>query len=528
MKKPLLSFGILVCLMGLIQSCQKKDILNPAPTQDVLSLSVSAEVTNQLQADFAKILAKALKADPELRAYLKAEAIKQFDKDYDVLVQLVKDRPISGGASLQARLASYAENPAQVTAIETQLPLLTIYVPTLPSGFSAETWNTQTQIPVVAVSRRGDNNVPYYDATGKEEIIEPGLIPGFPVVVIKENERVAVTTAASASAKTDAALLVTQNEQFRFSFIDASFDGSSHSAARLVFANPPNVPGDFQIDPRVLEALAIEQNAPNTPVGAIWQRDYIYYGIGGFNPVTNTYNTRGPLNRNYKEYIRSMKFSVAAYSMMSDQSEDPIIRPMKPNLGSPSWTEGRYELKVIALTNSRAGDGPNFTRFWPVNPSDLFNVRYKRANFSFYVIDEIIRTEYFPFVDLITWDLEQGSMAWKIYFYENDRTGTETVSHTHSTNTAINFGIDLNFSPTDKVKIGPKFGFSSGSTDTQVHTVTRNLGDDYLGEAILNFSDPVIGLTSGQGQQQVGLTYEITTGGTWPNVSVSIEPHRWR
>ena len=49
-------------------------------------------------------------------------------------------------------------------------------------------------IPKVAVRLFSSNKVPIWSILGKERILAPNEIPAFPVVVIKENERVVTDT----------------------------------------------------------------------------------------------------------------------------------------------------------------------------------------------------------------------------------------------------------------------------------------------------------------------------------------------
>lgn len=71
------------------------------------------------------------------------------------------------------------------------MPTLTIYVPELPEeAFSAEIWDTNDMIPKVAIRLSSSNEVPIVDEFENERILAPNEIPLFPVVVIKENERI--------------------------------------------------------------------------------------------------------------------------------------------------------------------------------------------------------------------------------------------------------------------------------------------------------------------------------------------------
>ena len=76
----------------------------------------------------AKILSKAVSNEPSLRSFIKAEALKQFDKDYDVFYPFVKDQVIDGQLTFREILVGYDED-GMLTSIEKSLPLLNILVP---------------------------------------------------------------------------------------------------------------------------------------------------------------------------------------------------------------------------------------------------------------------------------------------------------------------------------------------------------------------------------------------------------------
>ncbi|WP_152572110.1 hypothetical protein [Jejuia pallidilutea] len=143
---------------------QQLDNANQKAPKQIESLNLSK--TDQLKVDFGRAFAQALKESPELRQFIKQEALKQFNKDYDVLYNLVKHKPVSGKPStrqkngsvnsLDGLMQNYFEEKGTLDDIQSQLPLLTVFVPKLPeNSFSAESWdpNDPSQIPVVGVSR---------------------------------------------------------------------------------------------------------------------------------------------------------------------------------------------------------------------------------------------------------------------------------------------------------------------------------------------------------------------------------------
>jgi hypothetical protein len=516
-----------------LQSCQKTDVLQPEAPAVSSNQTALPDVTeaNRLQTIFAQALAKAIQADVPLRDYLKAEAVKQFDNDFDILYQVIKDQVVDG-STVHARLTKYIESPEDLVSIESRLPLLTIFVPTLPSGFSAKTWNTKADAPSVAVSQIGENVVPFYDGNGKAGSIQPEQIPGFPILLVKLNERVTTSGNGSSSKQSASSANLTfhQNKQFTFSFGADAFD-NIHPASRVASRDATYGYTDTSRDIDVIlrDAWYSGQDGVGQGYPETWHRDYIYYGIGyhAFFYATgdkdDTYHTSGPLKRNYRETIRSMKLSVDGLNKIADQSGDPRFVPAKTNINAPSWTDGYFEFKALVLYNAKDGTGDTFTRIFTARGQDLFDITYNRQGF-YYTINSITPKEMNLNVPIATWDLNNYGIAWKFQFYEEDQqetvTSTESVVTTYAANFEVNVG--------DPKKIGAKFGASATTQNTKSIQVVKTLNSDYLGEAILKFSDPIVLTTKWGADSQIRWqTLDIDTGGGTGFLQVGVEPVKY-
>src|SRR5690606_34445048 len=111
---------------------------------------------------FAKTLAKAVQEEKAIRDFIKDRSLEMFDKDYDVLYHMIKNMELSTGETFQSALYKYADSRQNFDDAVANLPLLNILVPKLPDGFSAPTWDTDSQVPYVAVARREKGDVPIY------------------------------------------------------------------------------------------------------------------------------------------------------------------------------------------------------------------------------------------------------------------------------------------------------------------------------------------------------------------------------
>jgi hypothetical protein len=490
-EKKILVFTF-VFTLSLLFSCQQDDTLQVSPTTQQYTKE------KNLQMEFAQILATALDDNPSLRSFLKQEALKQFNNDYDILYHMIKDSKVSTKETIHTLLTRYAGSEERLNRIEENLPLLTIYVPELPE-FSAENWNPENQIPSVAIDVKENGDVFSYDAAGKRTTIPSGYIPAFPIVVVKQNERVVIAGANDDASGRSSDPAFYTNSKFSYRFADAVFDGingktQNHSARVTSEIDVANIDAYFS--------------------GVEWHRDYVYYGLTPTNPI-------GTFRHQYSEFIASIKFaSSSALGIMSDQSGDPFPVYVKSASGSPSWIDGTYEFHVKVLINARNGTGNELTKIFTAKGSDLFSISYRRdTSFPYlYRVSSITPREYYPNIELIPWDLESYGMAWKFIFYEKDAVQTAVESRENTSTFGTNFGIDVTTG--EKTKLGLKFGGSTSTSQKTTYSVTTHLDSDFLGEAILTFDQPIIISASMTTWPFRYTTREITTG----LLSVSIEP----
>jgi hypothetical protein len=476
--KLFMSCILVLCLIGL-QSCQKEEITDTKPQNSGLNIETKADY----QAQFAKILASALGESLPLRELLKKEALKQFDKDYDVLYQAIRNKSL--GSETVYELLSKNDSKNELAAIEENLPLLTIYVPVLPD-FSAEKWNTQVEIPQVAIAESEDENTPVVDSNGKITSIPPDHVPAFPTVVVKENERVVVNPPSPIQGR-NAALLAHIGDKFSYSFADKAFDGihPSVEAGRTATSS--------EIDPAVINAYNLKMD---------WHRDHIYYGL---TPTT----TKGNFKNNYSEFISSFTIeNVVSLDNFSDQTGDPQYKKVRKK-NQPMWTEGSFEFKITVIINSKNGVGTELNKVFSVKGSDLFTLEYKKA-LLLYFLKSITPKSYNPNLELVPWDLQNYGTAWKFLVYEYDPAQQTEHFHENTTKFAANFDVET--------KIGLKFGGSAAIEDKRSFMLKTTLDSDYLGDAILGFDYPVITGVS----NSVYSFREIKTG----TVKMIVEPKR--
>jgi hypothetical protein len=508
MKKLNLLFSILFSL--LFWSC-KKDINSAEVTS---KLNDKAEINYYDQ--FAIILSKAVKENPDIRNFIRQNALFEIDYDHDVFYQFIKDEKITNDSTFKDILKKYESSPNQLDEIERAAPLLTIFVPTIePSKFSPETWKSASQIPLVATNIMGsDKKIPIYSDGDKVLSLKNNEIPGFPVLVIKGNERIKVKSNSKASAKS---LLASPD----FEFVSPIFDNLKNAKGilatnRLKASTSPRITSSNDVvltNPLPIEQSVIDAyNIFGTEVNK-WQRDHVYYKL------TQT-DTVGPLQSNMVESVVALGLSTDAFYKISDQAEDPKPNPNKnPIINLPDnytrstiidliqknmWTDGKFEFRFDFLINNKEGIGATYQYFLPLSPADLFRVQYNYTtrttngkNPQLLIVYSAVesargdgRTMVNINIPIINWNIKSNAPIWKISLAEVDTQEEifekETVTNEFATNFGTNFSI---------FKIGFNFGHSNKETFSREISTRRTLGEDNLGSVLVNFGDPILKTT---------------------------------
>lgn len=476
-------FSLLITLLIIISCNSETDHLHQV--SDATELMQLIEDENSfLKKEFALAFSMVLSESALLRSTIKTEALKMFDKDYDVLYASLSTLPLENGNILSEELRKYFKNPNLLNQITIKIPNLTILVPKLPlNTFSAELWDTKTQIPEVAIRLNHSNKVPVFKSDGTARILTPSQIPAFPVLVIKENERVISTKQINTKLRkeiTGSTFRTKSNEEF--TFLSDTFNGLE----LIVDLPDPDGGGGGtgggsggqsgnNKDQRLIDAYNIYNNING------WHRDYIYYNI---SPTT----TKGEFSYDFQEQITSFSLNGDAFNAYDEisQADDPKPRQIAQN-GS-QWTNGFFEFKVRVLINGKNGVGSELVTYFPADPQELFDIEYLLGG---YILIESISLKTMELnLPLINWDLNQYSSSIKIEIEEVDLTVTTVITDSRSVKFANNFSID----PTDGIlkKIGLKFGSTLETNTTQTIQKTFTQGNDELGAVIINFADKII------------------------------------
>jgi len=436
--------------------------------------------------DFSEALVMAMAESIELRNIIKSEALKKFNNDTEVLVSQLAELQLKDG-SITAKINKYLSTTSLEEILNT-VPTLTVLVPELPEGsFSAEKWDVVNELPMVAIRTTLSNDNPVVNwSENKIEtgVIPSNIIPAYPILVTKVNERV-VSNMDNNFSKSEAREFHTSRfTGISYRYTDIVFDG---------FLFPIKIkPIPSNIDSKLAEAYNLTTNSDT------WQRDHIYYDINSSSP-------NGPFNYKFKEYLGFISpkevngSAQAAYDAFADQT-DPRYNPVKKDGVWNDWTDGSYELEFHFLLNDASNSGGHtVTKNIPVRPTDLFVLEYDHHTTgslfwkkNVFTLRSIKAKKYWADLEAFSWNLENFAAKVKVNVIEKDPDQEETMTINSSSKAATNFGIDVGADLFKIVKLGIKFGTSSEKNTSYNYQIKTTYASDKLGSSDIDFGEPVV------------------------------------
>ena len=504
-KTLLLTVSLLLLVAGTLCSCSKNELIQTSEIN---------EITDELSAqkEFAKILSKAVGQDSNLREYLKQEALRCYDNDYDVFYPWIKDTEISEGITFKDILLKYCDDPKLLEDIETTIPKLTILIQDWSwidsRCFSVKTWNTTSDEVAVGISDGSSKHLLFADGKAAGTI-EEGEIPGFPVLIVKSNERMKVVSPA------------TRGGCIQYAFVDDAFDGSLGTIETKAQTNTVNWDYDTsgesvfeeaqKIDSKVVAAYEEFKDTPNAA-----QRDYIYYGLTKEKPIDGDYKS------SVKEYLYRFRINPAVISTIFDSKpKDPEfvdtysvkrdknrLKPDKNEIQSHLWAGGALEIVIqVFLGNGMPNSMETFSKNLTIYPSALWEAKKSTEKRTTDVLlrhhytyttrkEDLARKWYYPYsLSLPYWNLAENSGNIWIRVYEYDETATEDDVVQHGYKYASNFKTNTSASgEIKKIKatLGFDYTYSDERNGTSSITIKKTTGRDFLGDVDLSYMDKII------------------------------------
>lgn len=494
-------------ILALLPSCSDEivGIENDGENEIQITPVLKVDDKQECLETFAKVLSAAVAERKDVREFLKSEAVKQFDCNYDILYQLVKDSVVGADETFERVLTAYTTEDS-LKAITSNVPLLNIYLTrTAFLGVYPEELDVDDNEIPVAVA--GADSTMMFLAGASAPSLPSGVVPGFHVFVVGENSRVVVAGAQMSESANKSVSLGSA-----FSFKSASFDGARRSRLKSV-GTIASVLGK-----RAVEAYSHFNGKGGEKTQTAFQRDYIYYGI-------TPDKTSGSLVKSVSEYLCYIKVPIAAYFTISDEKEsdasvfgDPYIKqnswthygakPSESEVINALWQRGAYNFKVEVITSKESSAS---VAYIPLTPDQLWNFniksyyrhstwfRHSKYVYSiepndFYAKDIFLDEP----IDLGKWNIAEESVYRYIKMSEED-SGAE-VSYQESFD--MSEAKSNNFNGEIKVSIGMTDVTTSTSTSTANSSTTEKNSEvvtfrkleksDDLGTVRVYFYDPII------------------------------------
>lgn len=489
-----------------LSSCSKDDLLKNEDRVEIDSVMAEKAALEKeaLMADFACALSKVVYENRSVREFLKAEAIKKFDKNYDVLYIAIKNEMIEDVTFRD--LIVKASSEEFITKIESEIPLLNILFPKLfMFGLSPENYDSNDNELSVAVSQ-GHSNDLYLNGECVQHLTK-GEVPGFYTLVVNENNRVTVNVG-------------TRSAGVPYTFIYPEYDGTNCSKEQVT--RSATVSSDL-VGNKAIYAYQYFYADDSSVHSKALQRDYIYYGM-------TSANQPGSLNYNVNEYLSFIEVDPRMFSTISDQLEpgvtniDPYIKKTtvskkhtdytEEELLDAMWMRGSFNFRVEVL--SSRSQQP-LVKMVVLNPEELwdFNLnreyqhetwfRPKKYTYTIDVNDftakrcDLTDKE----IALGKWDISQESLTRLISFFEDDESGTTQISYSYECSHALSnkfsngYKLQLGLGVTADGNVSTESSESNTTKSTVSALFTRNQGADNLGSAYVYFYDPIIDGVSG-------------------------------
>ncbi|MDQ2719318.1 MAG: hypothetical protein M3Z26_06090 [Bacteroidota bacterium] len=493
---------ITIFSIAIFYSCTKTQeiILNSNPSQN------QYEVANVEAAKFANrnifgvAFAKALVQNKQLATLIKNVANTKFDGTTDILYWDIMDKSLNG-KTVNDYIKQFANNKDLFQKAIDESPLLTIYVPILPSGWNNNNWKSESETPSIVIAKNlldTKRVMNYYNGEGKMKQISDQLIPGEPTLVIKENARVILKSYADQIKKI-------YNSESDLPVFYKNLNGKDlYIISARLLKNDNHVP-NYDITTKKLNDLQMAKTSLEKPISpnvanpnpfnydisvsygyfrTSWPRDYIYYGL------TPT-NTNGFFNnRNIEDMLEFWFISTAIFPQISTETNDPHTIYRKYHNSDPSWTSGSYLMTFTILVNAKNGIGLTIKKVIAINPQDVWDVTYGFNGFWYSYKTLSVKGADPINLDLLSYDISNYSIDWKISVEDTRPSQTQTITNSYTSTFSENFTLDPTFGLLKK--IGLKFGASATQSSTQTHTIATTYTSVELGDIIEGFADPIL------------------------------------
>lgn len=481
---------LLTLLVAVLVSCQKEK------TTDIGNLNTQVETKDY--DDFAIILSKAVYNEPDLRIFLREEALKQFDKDYDVFYPFVKDISVDGERTFREILKKY-DSDNKLESIEMHIPKLTIMIPdwswVSENCFSVLNWDTSLQSISVCYGEGTDGHSLMMNGA-HFATIPFGCFTDLPVLVLKSNERMLVSSATKGNA-------------LQYEFMNQSFDGLGSNGGTKSYNQTVihDLQGAGDRSDWVPKTKINSQKVKNcysmtSSIPGAAQRDYVYYGLNASSSTGYIDNTqyesifRYMLDPSYNCFYETNDISFLSRTTGQGGYTDLQLKAF-------SWIEGGLEICFMVSANFATPlclyDSCTCSEAFAVEKvkETIYYNDSGQVLYRVYIVDKscLAGKWIYSHLHLFTWDVSTIPVSYTVTALEKDDGSTITTSSSSTWQYTTNYSINMEagfefFGLTCKLGFGVAVTESSSVTTNTSISYTNN--DDDLGTFVIQYINPIV------------------------------------
>lgn len=460
------------------------------------SLDVTASTLSQkthYEEEFAKLLSKAVFDNISVRKFIKNEALKKIDNDYDVFYPISKKGLIKD-ITFENVLKKYTSDSSLLDSIDRHIPLLNIHLLDFANIHVASMDTNDKYLPVLFNDKLFCNGV-VVDSISSNEI------PNFNVLVVTESNTIRRKTSLSSRSFS--------NDQLgeSYEYVNPCFDPNtsynqeiytrSSGKETLTEKYSKGIISSSDIDPYLMKAYNVTRSNRRAT------RCAIYYGMDNLsdNPTV--------LKSNVSDYIFSMKVSNNSYKDFSDvatnNGDKPLLEkditvkkhPLSIEDAISRLMTGRSYHFLFTFSQGSDKDGnlktkdidvyvaPNQLYNFTVNESRKHHTAFRHSKYTYSIDEKDVESKWFyPFEnqespEIGKWDLskdpiEQTAVVYLVNPEEGDiTTTTETYTMKYSNAASIGSSSEFNISKVTKLGISGKFDTSNSYDKTITRTIQK-------------------------------------------------------
>lgn len=489
-----LMIPLLACIMFYSCSSEKFEVLS----------DTQLEITEDAgpYVEFSRILSNAVCNDTALRLFLKAEAEKQFDCDYDIFYPWTKDKLVDGKRSFHEILAEY-DYESKLNDIVNRIPQLTILIPDWSwvgdMCFSIKTWDAANQLPAVGFDTSTGDHAVFYK--GMFEGVAPaGCFIDTPILIVKSNERM-IAKAETKSGEKEYDFL---DDSFKNTEIIVTKDHDEYYEYTIGTSNTSTWFSKMAVGNAVANCYSVFENMPSAA-----QRDYIYYGM---TPTVSS----GYINHQMEEQLFRFRIEHANYNsddVYFESGDVSFVSHHYTGTNAPllsvdelrtmTWGEGDLEFRFEV----NAGFASTLCKFVDCSFAEAFVVTKvkERRRFNwlralksrlYYIERDCLGSKWInAYQSLFTWDIAIIPESYTITIYEHDNGASTTTSFNSTWSFMLNYDVNNELGGEfSGLTMKTSYGFSPNVSYSQTRSTSTTVvdGDDLLGTVVVQYMHPVV------------------------------------